>query len=235
MGRQPIWTAIAAELKREIAEGHYTPGARLPSEAVLSSRFGVHRHTIRRALAGLARESLVLSRQGAGVFVVPPPIDITVRRGARRPLDLAVGETGERWILVLETRAATADERRRMQLPSEAEVHLLEALVLADRAAVGLLRSQFPAARFPDLPAALRRAGTVAGALAACGVRRCWRCSVRLSAQLASRTVAKRLGVEEAAALLVLDTVDVDARGRPLESRRTWFPADRVSLTLARE
>ena len=234
MGRQPIWTGIAAELRREILAGRYPPGARLPTEAALSGRFGVHRHTVRRALAGLAEESLVLSRQGAGVFVIPPPFDVVVRRGARQPLDLAQVETGERRILLLETREASEAEARRMQLAAGAEIHVLEALIFAERAIVGLMRSRFPAARFPELPMALRRTGTVAEALAANGVRRCWRCSVRLSARAAEGVTAERLGLSEGAPLLVLDTVDVDAQGRPLEDRRTWFSGDRVSLTVAR-
>ena len=69
MGRPPLWTAIRDTLLKEIAQGHYAPGARLPTEAHLSERFGVNRHTVRRALAQLAEllENLQLQiNPGAG-------------------------------------------------------------------------------------------------------------------------------------------------------------------------
>ena len=50
MARSPIWKSIAAELESEIARGLYRAGDKLPTEAELSSRFGVNRHTARRAL-----------------------------------------------------------------------------------------------------------------------------------------------------------------------------------------
>jgi DNA-binding transcriptional regulator YhcF (GntR family) len=56
MGRAPLWTAIRDTLRQEIATGQYRGGDKLPTEARLADRFGVNRHTIRRALADLAEE-----------------------------------------------------------------------------------------------------------------------------------------------------------------------------------
>ena len=51
MPRTPVWKSIAATLEAEIGQGHYRTGDKLPTEAALSARFGVNRHTVRRALA----------------------------------------------------------------------------------------------------------------------------------------------------------------------------------------
>jgi DNA-binding GntR family transcriptional regulator len=59
-------------LAADIAAGRHAPGERLPSEAQLAQRFGVNRHTVRRALAALAEDGLVQARRGAGVFVTGP-------------------------------------------------------------------------------------------------------------------------------------------------------------------
>ncbi|NVK60473.1 MAG: GntR family transcriptional regulator, partial [Rhodobacteraceae bacterium] len=48
MARSPIWKSIAEELEGEIGRGLYRAGDKLPTEAELSSRFGVNRHTARR-------------------------------------------------------------------------------------------------------------------------------------------------------------------------------------------
>jgi GntR family transcriptional regulator, phosphonate transport system regulatory protein len=63
------WRLIAEELRRDIVNGGQAPGTRLPSEGELAGRFGVHRNTVRQAVAALAAEHLVVSRRGSGTFV----------------------------------------------------------------------------------------------------------------------------------------------------------------------
>ena len=69
MTRRAIYQDIEDALRREISEGRYQPGDKLPTEASLSTRFGVNRHTVRRALAGLEADGVTHARRGAGVFV----------------------------------------------------------------------------------------------------------------------------------------------------------------------
>ena len=48
-----IWRRIAETVGAEIASGTFAQGDRLPTEAALSRRFGVNRHTVRRAVRDL--------------------------------------------------------------------------------------------------------------------------------------------------------------------------------------
>ena len=73
-----LWREIAEHLRAEIAAGTPAAGARLPSEAELARRFGVNRHTLRRALEELARAGLVRIAQGRGSFVSEDVLDYTV-------------------------------------------------------------------------------------------------------------------------------------------------------------
>lgn len=70
---------LAARLSDRIRGGALQPGDRLPTEAQLSAEHGVSRATVREAVHQLKSLGLVVSRQGAGVFVAPPPV--------HRPLD----------------------------------------------------------------------------------------------------------------------------------------------------
>ena len=79
----PIFQAIAAELRSDIAEGRYPAGAKLPTEKNLSVRFGVNRHTVRHALSHLIEEGLIKSRRGAGTFVRAQPTDYPLGRRGR--------------------------------------------------------------------------------------------------------------------------------------------------------
>jgi len=60
---------VADWFAREIRAGHLTSGEKLPTEQELIAQFGVSRTVIREAMASLRSEGLVVSRQGAGVFV----------------------------------------------------------------------------------------------------------------------------------------------------------------------
>src|ERR1700759_3656970 len=79
------WRLIAEELRREIVGGTQMPGAKLPSEGELAERFGVHRNTVRQAVAALAAEHLVVSRRGSGTFVAHHGV-LGHRLGARTRL-----------------------------------------------------------------------------------------------------------------------------------------------------
>jgi GntR family phosphonate transport system transcriptional regulator len=87
------WRLIAEELRREIVGGARAPGAKLPSEGELADRFGVHRNTVRQAVAALAAEHLVASRRGSGTFVAEHTM-LVHRIGARTRLSDSLGRRG---------------------------------------------------------------------------------------------------------------------------------------------
>ncbi|MFK0168199.1 GntR family transcriptional regulator [Streptomyces sp. NPDC090306] len=63
---------VAEDLRARITSGALVPGERLPSEANLSTQYGVSTATLRRALADLQSEGLVAKVHGKGNFVARP-------------------------------------------------------------------------------------------------------------------------------------------------------------------
>jgi DNA-binding FadR family transcriptional regulator len=63
---------IASEIVRQITEGSFLPGQKLPTEHNLAQSFGVSRSVIREAIAQLRNEGLIETRQGVGAFVTEP-------------------------------------------------------------------------------------------------------------------------------------------------------------------
>lgn len=233
MGRPALWTTIRDTLADEIARGHYAPGDRLPTEAQLGARFAVNRHTVRRALAALAEAGTVHARRGAGVFVRHRPTPYPLGRRVRFHQNLlAAGRVPEKKVLRSDTRIADAEEATALALPEGAEVHVYEGLSLADGAPIALFRSVFPAARFPDMQAALERSGSVTRAFAAHGLHDYTRARTEVTAKAASPTLAAQLHLPPGAPVLRTVGVNVDTAGVPVEYGRTWFAGDRVSLTL---
>ncbi|MBU3732762.1 MAG: FadR family transcriptional regulator [Beijerinckiaceae bacterium] len=70
---------LAQRLSEEIAAGQLKPGEKLPTEQQLGERFGVSRPIVREAIGRLKHDGLVVSRQGAGVFVVESGIPSVFR------------------------------------------------------------------------------------------------------------------------------------------------------------
>lgn len=232
--REPIWRQIANVLKEELAAGLYPPGARLPTEAQLSTRFGVNRHTVRRALAALAEDRLVIARRGSGVFVADAPrADYPISRRVRFQQNVvASGRTPSREVLRIETRRAAPEEATALDLPEHAQVHVFEGISLGDDMPLAHFRSVFPAERFPELPAGLRRHASVTSALRAAGLADYVRISTRVTATLAKGTRAGLMRLPEGAALLRTEAINADPDGRPIEFGISWFSGDRVALTI---
>ena len=234
MPRTALWSSIADALATEIAEGLYRPGDRLPTEAALSARFGVNRHTVRHALATLAEAGTVHARRGAGVFVTARPTVYPLGRRVRFHQNVAAsGRTPTRRITRAETRPGTARETSALGLAEGEAVHVVEGVSLADGQPLAAFRSVLPAARFPDLLREMAKTSSITAALAACGVADYTRASTAITAKLATSLMALTLQVPVGAPILRSVAVNVDAEGRPVEYGTTWFAGDRVTLTVS--
>lgn len=69
-----LYRQIAQHLERDVLN-QYAPGDMLPSENEMADRFGVNRHTLRRAIDLLVADGLLERQHGRGVFVINNQID----------------------------------------------------------------------------------------------------------------------------------------------------------------
>jgi GntR family transcriptional repressor for pyruvate dehydrogenase complex len=70
---QRLSDRLAARLAAQVEAGALRPGDRLPTEPQLAQAHGVSRTVVREAVHQLKSQGLLVSRQGSGVFVAPPP------------------------------------------------------------------------------------------------------------------------------------------------------------------
>ena len=233
MARTPVWTSIAATLESEIAAGRYGTGDKLPTEADLSARFGVNRHTVRRALAALADKGIVRARRGSGVFVDAPPADYPLGRRVRFHQNIrAAGREPVKQVLRVETRAADSAEAQALALKPGDPVVVYEGISRADGAPVSLFTSVFPSARLPGLASALAGGGSVTEALRGCGIPDYIRRETRITAERASATLALHLKLREGDPLLRTVGINTTLDGTPIEYGTAHFPGDRIALTV---
>lgn len=233
MAQTPIWKSIQDTLSADIANGHYAQGDKLPTEAELSKRFGVNRHTVRRALSEMASNGTVHSRRGAGVFVASRPTDYPIGRRVRFHQNLSdQGRLPAKQILRLETRLPDAREAEALRLNDGDQVHVYEGISLADDSPVALFKSVFPATRLPQMLVDLAETKSVTQALARGGVHDYTRAETRLTAKLATATQALNLRIQDGAPILRTQSINIDTYGVPVEFGLTWFAGDRISLVI---
>ena len=72
MKDKPLYHTVADKLARQIDDGQYSAGSRLPAERELAEQFGVSRVTIREAEIALQAMGRIRIKTGSGVYVEDP-------------------------------------------------------------------------------------------------------------------------------------------------------------------
>ena len=227
------WRQIADALESEIAAGKLAQGTQLPTEAVLATRFGVNRHTVRRALATLAERGLIRASQGRGTFVEAPPLAYPIGRRTRFS-EIVTGAGREPWGDLVAHAEVAADAEGAAMLGLHEGAPLLELVTVhrADGVPLSTARTWLPLPRFAGFAEAYAASGSITRALAACGVPDYTRLSTRIRARLADPAEAARLDLTPGRVVIVVSSVNVDGAGVPVQANRAVFAADRVEVVV---
>lgn len=227
------WRQIAESLSREIEDAHFVDG-RLPTEPELAARFGVNRHTVRRAIGMLAHEGLVRVEQGRGTFVADGHIDYVIGRRTRFSANLQREgrEPGHHLVGWAQKRADPATAQA-LGLAEGALVIEIRTLGRADGVPLSFATHSFPAERFALVPEVLAATASITAALAACGVADYTRRETRLLARMPSPIEAQHLEQPLQRPVLQSEAINVDSDGRPIQRSLAVFAGDRVQAVIA--
>jgi len=226
-----LWRRIADDLEQAIALGTHAAGDRLPGEVEIATRFGVNRHTVRRALAELAERGLVRTERGSGTYVERSRLTYPI--GARTRFSENVGSAGRDpggRLIGHGSEPATPDTAQQLGLEVGDMVVRLEILRSADRVPICATTSWLPAARAADAARVFRARRSITATLAHFGIKDYRRQSTRITAAAADALDAERLHLVPGRAVLIVDSVNVTMTGTPILTSRARFAADRVEL-----
>ncbi len=226
-----VWRQIEQALTREIRSGALEAGSRLPTEPVLAERFSVNRHTVRRAVAALVDRGLVKVEQGRGSFVAEHVLDYLIGRRTRFS-DLVHKQNRHPGGTLLFARRTKADPvvAEALDISEGAPVHWLETLGELDGRPISVGSHYFPAARFPDLDEVHRLEGSITRTLTHYGCGDYERRMTKVTARMPSAADAELLRQARSRPVLVTESVNVDASGRPVEYGLARFAADRFQI-----
>src|ERR1700685_4301494 len=120
-GRFP-YRRIVDDLREGVLSGRLEPDTQLPSENELAADYGVSRPTVRRALARLRAEGLIVTNQGRGAFVRPQgQVGITVT-GSNYRRHRAIGLPGFNAQAMEQGQRARQEILEAAVIPAPAEV-----------------------------------------------------------------------------------------------------------------
>jgi GntR family phosphonate transport system transcriptional regulator len=233
-GGVALWRRIADELEQSIAQGTFKAGTKLPAETEIADRFGVNRHTVRRAIAALAERGLVRAERGSGTYIEADRIAYPIRRRTR--FSEIIGGAGHAvgGRLVGSTiENADSEIAKRLKLKPLAAVIRMERVRQADGVPIVASTTWLPAERFPNAARIYAMSSnSMTRMLANFGVRDFTRERTRVTAAIAEAADAESLKIALGRPLLVVESVDADTDGVPILTTRSRFASDRVALVL---
>jgi DNA-binding GntR family transcriptional regulator len=126
---EPAYLQLINILRRQISQGHYRSGDRLPSESQLCKSYQVSPMTVRRAINALIEQGVVRTVQGRGTFVSPLRLSkVTFGLDGLRAL-FNEGEATQ--VKIIEASILKADEKvsEKLRTPPGSRVILIRRLI----------------------------------------------------------------------------------------------------------
>jgi GntR family phosphonate transport system transcriptional regulator len=229
-----LWREISDALRAEITAGHRQPGDRVETEAALAERFHVNRHTIRRALLALQEDGLIATEQGRGSFVAEPMVDYRLGRRTRfRSIVENQAMEASRLLLGISHRPADEAIATALEIPLRTPVVAIESLGFANGRPTGIGLHHFDEAAFPGIAESYRETRSVTQALARFGITDYFRRDSTVSAIMPSARDCKLLSHPPSRPILLVEGVNVDGDGRPIEYSVSRMPTVRMRLRVS--
>ncbi|MHC0054572.1 phosphonate metabolism transcriptional regulator PhnF [Actibacterium sp. D379-3] len=227
------WETVRDTIEQDIQTGRLKAGDRLPTEQKLVEQHDVGRHSVRRAVADLAKKGLLSAEQGRGTFVARAPI-ITYELSRRTRLRDNLASQGidlrrER----LDARVIAAPNRvaEALKLLPGTLVSAGRRLTFADNVPIAVGEIYHPADRFPGYLERREVLGSVTETYKSYGIDDYLRGATTLYSRQAKPEEARLLRQHKELTVTVICAVDTLMDGTPISFSRVVWSAPRVKFT----
>lgn len=222
-----LYGQIRNTLRTQILDGLYAPGARVPSESVLGSRFKASRITVRQALADLQKEGLIYTLHGKGSFVSRPKAfqNVSTLQGFAEQMS-GLGYEVLNDLQGLHDVQANTQVAARLGLQVGDPVTEIRRVRLLNREPVSLELTWVPQAIGKRLAQADLMTRDIFLILENDCALPLGHADLAIDAVLADETTAAALRVATGAPLLRIERLTHDSQGRPLDYEFLYFRGD---------
>lgn len=229
----PLYAQTAEALRKRVGT-EWRLGDRVPAEPKLCEEFGVSSITMRRAVATLVAEGLLVRLQGRGTFVAA---DRSIVQGPPRLTSFTEDTHARGWasaarVISVGTGRAPGDVCLQLGLGDSAVVTSIERVRMADGEPVALQIAYLPAIVFPGLQAHdFSRESLYDVLRAEYGVHPAT-ATENYHASTATHAEAQLLEAALGSAVFRAERVTVDGSGHKIEYVKSVIRGDRYSLQL---
>lgn len=232
-GPVPLYQQLADRLRRQIADGAYRIGDRLPSEDALGEEFGVSRITVRAALDQLSAAGLLKRHRGKGTFVSAPPVEHELIRLTDFVEDMmAAGLRPASQVIQLCEEPSSAEVAVELQIAPGTPVVRLDRLRLGDHSPIAVDHTFLPL-RYGRLldrehledETIYRQLETRYGIPVLSG-------TFMIEAGVAPSDLAAYLHVDQGSPLLIIRRTSYGASREVIYYQKRYYRADRVRYRL---
>ena len=221
----PLYRQIKRLLVIDLQAGTWLPGQVIPSEQELAARFGVSQGTVRKAIAEMAADKLLLRRQGKGTFVASHAEEATRYRFLRLTADDGSAPALQRRLLHCHRMRPPPDVARALALKAGEQAVQVKRLLLAGDVPVVLDDLWLPGGLFKGLTPELLQQwrGPLYGLFESEFAVQMIRAEEKIRAIAAAPDDAALLALPAGAPLLLVERLSFTYGDRAVEMRRGLY------------
>lgn len=233
----PLYQQLSQHFRQLIANDHVSAGALLATEAEISEQLGVSRVTVRKALALLEEEGLVVRQRGKGTFVAPQVI-VHELRSIRTLLDVINEQSQDVRVELVERRLTDdvpATSRETLKLDPNSTALLIRRLHVVEDVPVALAVVYVHPEWEPILGANDLRTSSIYTLLNARLGISVAQVSELIYAAQANEEIAQILELPLYSPVLVMESSGADAQGVVIDHSTYYLRPDRYKFSLRLE
>ncbi|MFP4037470.1 MAG: GntR family transcriptional regulator [Desulfobacteraceae bacterium] len=229
----PLYYQIGTVLKERILSGELQAGAPLPGEEALSREYGVSRITVRRALAILETEGLIIRQRGRGTFVAERSARVRPTRFSGTIEELIAQATSAKVkILDYRTVEPPEDVAEKLNLPEGEKVVRIDKVRLIDGLPFSVVVNFLPRDTGEKIsPEDLNEKPLLVVLEEKLGIE-ADEAVQSVEATIASAEVASLLDIRVGAPLLKVERTVFDVESKPVEHVSVLYRADKYFYTV---
>lgn len=230
---EPLAEQIARQVRDRVAEGVWPPHYRLPSEPALAHELGVNRGTVRRALAMLVEDRVLVTVRGRGTFVASRVIE-PLLEGRLRSLTedfAAQGVAATTTVLSSSVGRLPLAVQSLLDVPAGTPALRLERIFTGPEGPLAYLVNYVRADLCPGIDQVDFSHRALFDVIERDHDLRIADGRRTFGAHAARAEVATNLGVEVGAPVLYLEQITYLDDGRPVEYSDVWVTTSRISVT----
>ena len=218
---------IRAELSKVLNE--YCPGQKIPSERVLSERFGVARMTLRHAIEVLILEGKLERRPGSGTYISNQCYSLSARCRSFSTEMISRGLKPENKLLTSKIISADKVNSSKLRIPLNSKILKFTRLRFGSEIPMAYQTTSIPLAYidevdFKDLEGSLEDLLLNSFGIAITTSQ------TEISGDFVDQKISKLLNITSTTPCLVKESLDMDQRSRIIMWNKTWYNAEQFKI-----